>query len=239
MDVDHLAAEDSDEGGLTGECRQVVLCLQLQEVYVQCCSCALRRCAEGMSCAAGSLTKTKLLQGIGCPEVVPPFHMAAGAEQEEEDLIEHSDPSGHPGPIQSGEGAHHLHFCLTDANALVKARPAGNLQNQNARLLANAGVSKFMPKYSRSHSGTSGHNCTAGPRGQSVARHWRIRTDFQRCIWSAMTSVCMCPAEEGDQISALPLGGQSQPGWQSTGPSEERHVMQPAQASHRRAGSRR
>ena len=146
MDVDHLAAEDSDEGGLTGECRQVVLCLQLQEIYVQFCCCALRRCAEGMSCAAGSLTKTKLLQGIGCPEVVPPFHMAAGSEQEEEDLIEHSDPSGRPGPIQSGEGAHHLHFCQTDANALVKARPAGNLQSQNARLSVNAGVSEVLAK---------------------------------------------------------------------------------------------
>ena len=70
-------------------------------------------------------------------KTVPPFHMAAGSEQEEEDLVEHSEAIGRPGPAQS----------------------------------------------------------------------------------------------LGD--------GQSQPGWQLTGPSEERRPMQPAQASHRQAGSRR
>ena len=60
--------------------------------------------------------------------MVPAFHMAAGSEQEEEDVVEHSDPSGRPGPTQSaGEGPR---FCVATAEpwpwwAVCRARVSG------------------------------------------------------------------------------------------------------------------
>ena len=144
MDVDHLAAEDSDEGGLTGECQQVIPGCSCRQFT---CNIFPAHCPNAQMMCRLFVDEDKAAAGHRLLEVAPPFHMAAGSEQEEDDQVETSESSGRPGPTQSsGEGAHHLRSCQTIAEALVEARLPGNLQSRIVRLVAKAGVPQGLAR---------------------------------------------------------------------------------------------
>ena len=95
MDVDHLAAEDSDEGGLTGECQQVIPGCSCRQFT---CNIFPAHCPNAQMMCRLFVDEDKAAAGHRLLEVAPPFHMAAGSEQEEEDQVETRESSGRPGP---------------------------------------------------------------------------------------------------------------------------------------------
>ncbi len=198
MDVDHLAAEDSDEGGLTGECQQVIPGCSCRQFT---CNIFPAHCPNAQIMCRLFVDEDKAAAGHRLLEVAPPFHMAAGSEQEEEDLVETSKPSGRPGPTQSsGEGAHHLCSCQTIAEALVEARLAGNLQSRIVRLVAKAGVPQGLARevpLPTSHCGDQRPQMQGPTGGPSLE-------DLKRLSERHLTSSdeCLCALQSKETRSA-------------------------------------